>query len=261
MSKGWASIHRKFVDSDFWLSEPFTKPQAWVDLFTHANHKKGFISIRGNNIVVERGQLAWSEITMTKRWKWSRNKVRRFLSYLEQEGQIIRNTSDWVQNRNTSETSDKNDSKTPKNDTAGDKTNRYITTVITVVNYDFYQRNDTADDTAERQQKDSRRYINNKNNNVNNKYSSVCSTYVSEFNNLFKRDFRETGGRERKLKARLKNYTMDQILEALRNMSEDKFYSGGNDRGWVADPDFLILSDEQVDKFLNLKSKKKGSNL
>ena len=80
---GWVKFHRRFLDSDLWLSEPFTKGQAWVDLFSIANHKNGFIRVRGNRVEVKRGQVGWSQVRLAKRWKWSRGKVRRFLDELE----------------------------------------------------------------------------------------------------------------------------------------------------------------------------------
>ena len=72
--------------------EPFSKGQAWIDLFGNANHKEGSMSVRGNTVKVGRGQIAWSELTMAKRWRWSRNKVRRFLHGLEMEQQIEQQT-------------------------------------------------------------------------------------------------------------------------------------------------------------------------
>jgi hypothetical protein len=136
-NEGWVRLHRKLTDNELWFLEPFTKGQAWVDLILNANHSTGKFSIRGNIILVNRGQIAWSELTMAKRWTWSRNKVRRFLKLLETEQQI-------AQQKNS------------------------LTTVITIKNYDQYQRNETTDDTAERQQKDSRRYTNNNDNNEKN---------------------------------------------------------------------------------------------
>ncbi|MBU1126720.1 hypothetical protein KJ758_03855 [Patescibacteria group bacterium] len=121
MKKGWVGLHRCIEDWDLYFSEPFTKTQAWIDLFLGANHTDGSIHIRGNTVEIKRGQIGWSEITMTKRWKWSKNKVRRFLKWLETEQQIVQ------------------------------QKDRYITTIITILNYDNYQK-DTADDTAERQQ-------------------------------------------------------------------------------------------------------------
>jgi len=139
-NKGWVRLHRKIEDNPLWFLEPFTKAQAWVDLFLNTNHTENSINIRGNIIKIKRGQIGWSELTMVKRWKWSKGKVRRFLKLLETEQQIIQ------------------------------QKDRYLTTIITILNYEEYQtdKNNTADDTAERQQKDSRRYINNNDKNEKN---------------------------------------------------------------------------------------------
>lgn len=136
MNNGWAKIHRSIEDNPLYFSEPFTKAQAWIDLFTFANHAEGIVSIRGNIVQLKRGQIGWSEITMTKRWKWSRNKVRRFLKYLETEQQIEQQKY------------------------------LHITTIITIVNYDKYQQMEQQ--TI--QQKDNRRYINKKNKKKKNIY-------------------------------------------------------------------------------------------
>lgn len=139
--KGWVKFHRRYLESDLWLSESFTKGQAWVDLFSLANHKAKSIWIRGIEINIKRGQLAWSEVSLSQRWTWSRNKVRRFLKWLKMKHQI-------------------------------EQKNTNVTTLISIVNYERYQidetPNDTPNDTAERQQKDSKRYTNKNEENVNN---------------------------------------------------------------------------------------------
>ena len=131
MNNGYVMLHRSIVESDLWFSEPFTKAQAWVDLFMSANWKDGAINIRGNIVKVKRGQIGWSEHTMAKRWKWSRNKVRRFLSYLEKEGNVILQKDS-------------------------------LTTITTICNYDRFQidkvYSDTNNDTTEGPQKDHRQY-------------------------------------------------------------------------------------------------------
>ena len=108
-NSGWFLIHRKLFDNDLWLSEKFTKAQAWIDIVGNANHTDKFIFIRGHRIEVKRGQLAWSELTMAKRWRWSRHRVSDFLKYLEKMVQQIE------QQKNT------------------------FTTLCTVINYDLYQ--------------------------------------------------------------------------------------------------------------------------
>lgn len=83
--RGYLYLWRKLATSPLWLSEPFTRGQAWVDMLILANHTDGYIRVRGIRIDIKRGQLAWSHISLAKRWRWSRGKVRRFLSELESE--------------------------------------------------------------------------------------------------------------------------------------------------------------------------------
>lgn len=138
-------VNRSLLHSDRWLSEPFTRGQAWVDLFGLAQHRRGYFRVRGIRVEVERGQLAYSQITLAKRWQWSRNKVRRYLKELEKDGDVKQQ-------------------------------NNEVTTIITILKYNDWQgddianktTNDTANDTTEGQQKDSRRYTYNNDKNDNN---------------------------------------------------------------------------------------------
>lgn len=150
-SQGWVKLHRQITENELWLSEPFTKGQAWIDLFLNANHKDGSFWIRGNRIDVKRGQIGWSELTMASRWKWSRKKVRHFLNYLETTQQITQQ-------------------KLAK-----------LTTILTIVKYETYQK-DTTEDTTEEQQKNNRGYTNknvkNDKNEKNDKKNNIATTSV-----------------------------------------------------------------------------------
>lgn len=112
-------LHRKIIDNPYYFAEKFTKVMAWIDLLLLANHSKRIINIRGVEIEINRGQLARSEETLAKRWKWSRGKVRRFLSSLKSKQQI-------EQQKNN------------------------VTTLITIVNYNEYQKRDTTTGTPDR---------------------------------------------------------------------------------------------------------------
>lgn len=85
---GYIKLYRGMTDNPLWTSEPFTAGQAWVDLLLAANFKATTIYVRKVKFRLERGQLAWSQVTMAKRWQWSRNKVARFIKDLEDEGMI-----------------------------------------------------------------------------------------------------------------------------------------------------------------------------
>ena len=86
-------VNRGLLHSDRWLREPFTRGQAWVDLFGLAQHSDGYMRIRGARVELKRGQLGYSQLSLSKRWKWSRDKVRRYLRELENDGDIIQQTT------------------------------------------------------------------------------------------------------------------------------------------------------------------------
>lgn len=124
MQKGWVRLYRSLEEWEFYFSEPFTKGQAWIDLFMIANHSKipKSLFVRGNLVEIKRGQVGWSEEALSKRWKWSRNKVRRYLEILKMKQQI-------EQQKNK------------------------VLSVITILNYERYQSDETTESTTERQQK------------------------------------------------------------------------------------------------------------
>ena len=130
MQQGFIIVHRKITKNWLWLSEPFTKSQAWIDLLLIANHTPNSFFIRGIKIDVKRGQIGWSEENIALRWKWSRNKLRKFLKVLEKEQQIKQHKSN-------------------------------IINIIEILNYDIYQDMNTKMNTkmnnkktTEKQQKD-----------------------------------------------------------------------------------------------------------
>ncbi|EMF0271964.1 hypothetical protein KI116_001931 [Enterococcus hirae] len=143
--KGWIALHRNI--RDHWVYQEkrvFSKYEAWLDLLMDANHQNNKFLFDGQLIEVKRGEFITSVRQLCERWGWSNTKVNRFLKMLENDQMLIR----------------KSDSQK---------------TVITIVNYDFYQRNESKETTAKRQQSDtetSQKHTNNNdktmNNNVNN---------------------------------------------------------------------------------------------
>lgn len=72
---GWVKLHRTLAYNKLWLSEPFTKGQAWVDL----------LMLAGRDGIVKTS-YQW----LTDRWKWkNKAKTFRFLKLLESEGMIV----------------------------------------------------------------------------------------------------------------------------------------------------------------------------
>ena len=120
---GWIKLFRQLADNEIWLSEKFSDGQAWVDLLLLANHKKGFIKVRGIRIDILPGQCGYSVLTLAKRWRWSRGKVIRFIDFLEKNNMI-----ETVQQKNK------------------------LSTIISITNYSNYQSVSTTNDTSNGQQ-------------------------------------------------------------------------------------------------------------
>lgn len=130
MSTGWIKLHRALLCSPDWQEKPCTRGKAWVDLLLRATYTDAprVVKFRGNSveILVPRGHLAATEVELAESWGWSRMKVRRFLGVLETRQQI----------------------RQQKNN---------VTSLIEIVNWDEYQGGDTADETPEKHQKNTRK--------------------------------------------------------------------------------------------------------
>ncbi len=89
---GYIKLHRQISDHWLWNNgEPFDKRSAWIDLLMLANWEDATIVFNGQVTHVERGQLMTTIGFLAKRWKWSDNKVRRFMADLRAEGMVRTN--------------------------------------------------------------------------------------------------------------------------------------------------------------------------
>ena len=94
MSSGWIKLYRQLQDCWIWLDkEPFDKRSAWVDLLLTANHSDKKLLFNGELITVKRGQILTSVRKLSAKWKWSVNKVYRFLKLLESD-EMLQKESD-----------------------------------------------------------------------------------------------------------------------------------------------------------------------
>lgn len=117
IEEGYIKISRKSIQDPLYLSEPFTKWQAWCDLVMLARFSDGEIVMRGMRFEAKRGCVYTSSNELSKRWQWSRGKVIRFLDEMETIQQIVQVKS-------------------------------FINTCISICSYDEYQCGSTSDGTS-----------------------------------------------------------------------------------------------------------------
>ena len=125
MFYGWIKLFRRLAYSSFWLSEKFSRPQAFVDLLLLSNHAGGYIRKRGIKIMIARGEVGYSEIKLSERWKWSRGKTRRFLQELVDDKKIELRKKQQLDTKTVQQISN-------------------VTSVVRILNYELYQGNNTT---------------------------------------------------------------------------------------------------------------------
>jgi len=152
-----------------WISggEPYDRFHAWVWLIGHANYADSKHLYNGRIQEVKRGELVTSEMKLASEWGWSRGKVRRFLTLLEDDGMVtLKRTTD--------------------------------STSITVENYAFFQSprttNGTTNGQVTVQRTDSPRTHNKKNKEeYKNNTQGECESYLSELANTLGIELNEGG--------------------------------------------------------------------
>ena len=90
MQQGWIKLHRSLMEHWLHDDKPFCRFGAWVDLLLMANHDARKMIVCGSPLTIEQGQLFTSSVSLGAKWGWSRSKVERFLTSLENDQMIER---------------------------------------------------------------------------------------------------------------------------------------------------------------------------
>lgn len=238
-------LNRRLIESELWLSEPFTRAQAWVDLIGLARFRDGHARIRGIRVEIKRGQVAWSVKGLADRWKWSRGKTDRFLKELENGHQI-------EQQKNN------------------------VTSLISIINYDAYQLNGHQIEhqtgsrrAADGHQTNTRRAadghkrikgnkgkegkegINTPKPPTGDSFSGRVDEVVAHYQTYHEKA--RPGDKERRLiTARLKDgYSVEDLKKAIDGNHESPFHSGVNENGKKYHGLTLIFRDsDKVNGFI-----------
>ena len=87
--RGSITVTKRLRQHAIWDREPFSYGQAWIDLLLLANDSPRPVTINGEVIQLERGQLAWSQRKLEGEWKRSGEWVARFLRFCQDETMIV----------------------------------------------------------------------------------------------------------------------------------------------------------------------------
>ncbi len=122
MAVGYIRLHRQIQDHPIWTRGPASFGQAWVDLLMLAAWEPHSVHIKGETMLVERGDVVTSIRFLMKRWTWGSKKTQLFVRCLERDQMVS-------QKRHGS--------------------GRGSPSVFSIVNYDTYQADDDSGSTVQ----------------------------------------------------------------------------------------------------------------
>ena len=228
----WYRVGDNWREDELFSSEPLCKWAAWIDLVSMAEFKNGTTYRHGVEVETKRGCVYKSVRYLADRWRWSTNKVLRYLRTLEKQGK-----------------------------TETQKSN--VINCISILNYERYQgdgdtNGDTNGDTSK----------NNKNNkeikeskaakaatsagaDAQAKATDSAKIDFNSFTEFFNKTMDEAGAqisrlrtispkRKAALNARCREHGKTALAEVVRKAAVSDFLNGGGGRAFVADFDWLM---------------------
>lgn len=253
MSKGWILLYRSIRETPLWGKTPFDPPRAWIDLLLRASATEREV-IRGwGKVSVKPGELLFSRRRLARDWEWGEEKVRNFLKFLEKtEGSIA---IDSKQGRKWSRM-------TILNWTKYQRPKRTKSSVYDTTHNNKQQPSGTHSKQHTKEQASQpepgrvhNKEVGKKTEEVNNNSPDPRVERVFEF-------WKETFGkgdrvkltikRQRKIKARLKDFSEDDLKAAITACSESDYHNGDNERGrlYIELSENILRSHEQTEKWL-----------
>ncbi|MET4283564.1 hypothetical protein [Bradyrhizobium sp. LA6.12] len=130
---GYVAVPRWLLDDDRLASEPFTEVQAVIDMAAMSAWKPRQERIGRAVVDLGRGQFAASTRFLADRWGWSEARVRRFFVRISQ-----RRTSDAPSDARSE----------PRNDALIDAVSTRDITIVTIRNYDEFNKSKPESETA-----------------------------------------------------------------------------------------------------------------
>lgn len=242
-TEGFICISRGIVAHWIW-SNPVLF-QRWVWMILSANYDDREVSFCYHRIMLHRGQLAVNLSYLSKIWHVSSQATHKFLVKLEDCGMVTRTVDDKV-------------------------------TVITICNYDRYQLKmgasvDGLVDGADNRMVDQVVNQTNKDNKIKTEIEKtsdevLCQVpleldmpeavekeyiswekFISFFNTAMRgktipkiRGYHLAEHRKRNIRARIREYGKDAVIEVVKKAAASSFLNGGGDKGFVADIDWMM---------------------
>jgi DNA-binding PadR family transcriptional regulator len=256
MEQGWIKLYRKIEHNDFLMSDDnayivFTKLLFFVD-----RHDGSYRT--GQRMLAERLRMSYG--TLYKVLKRLENQN---LITIENKNKY---SKIWITNWTSYQSNAEIDAMLEKNTPLGKQANVKFTEKSQkkeapreALNNREELESREAPEEAEGKRVGSGREDYNKNKELRNIHTREAKKIVEHYNDVFGREILLLDKRLAKIKLRFKNFTYQQVTQAIDNASKDDFFNGGGGRGWIGDLDYLVRSDENIEKYLTKAKPKKSA--
>lgn len=252
-SEGWIKLHRCLFKKAIWLQSTPEQKVVLITLLGMANHCGKEWEWQGKQFKAEPGQFVTSLESITKKCGKgiSMQNVRSSLKKFEKYEFLTQEVT---------------------------KTGR----LINIVNWELYQglqeetNKETTKDLTKNQQTGNKELTTNKNdkNDKNDKDNNSISkdilvspnvdTVIKKWNELgLSKIISIKNNRLKLLKARINEYSLEEVIKAIEMINDCNFLKGQNNRNWIVDIDWFLKPNNFVKvlegKYLN-KDKKQTKN-
>lgn len=213
-SQGWIKLFRKFKDWEWYQDANVSR------IFIHLLLSVNFEDKKWQGVDIKRGDIVIGIENFGSQIGLTRQQTRSALDKLKSTNEITIKT-----------------------------TNKF--TVITINKFNEYQeitsKVTNEQPTNNQQITTTKEYKNEKNEN-----NSILNNIHTSYKNKILKDSKLTLKAKDKIKARLKEYSEEQLLKAIDNFSSDKWWTENNSGRGMA---WFFNSDDRIEQFLNIKSK------
>jgi len=213
---GFITLSRRLLRHCYWGEKrEFSKAEAWIDLIFEAAHSKHMVSICGEEVLLEVGEVPHSLRVLSGRWGWTLGKTKRFIDCAIDRGEVARIPKHQTKRE-------------PKHQT------KHQLTILSVVNYRTYQKWRSATETPNETRTETPNETNRskgfrkKERNTTVEIEKVIDAYRK----IKATDQTRSRGKKNIAKL-LKKHTAKDLIKSIENYLKDIGSNGGYDEKYI----------------------------
>lgn len=228
-------VPRDIFEDKFFPEEQFSEREAYMYLLCSMSMQDSTVSIMGQDVEVKFGDISESKNKLAATFGWSRPKLDRFLSDMQKNGMIYVEKSNKPCKENKCVTKPFSISY-PINGSVKNAKNDASTRNCSFLSYIKKLTKKVSEEEE---------FVNNSESKID--YKGIVDFYNATVSNCkVSTCTKITDKRKRLINARLKQFSLDEVKQAIKKAAASDFCNGANDRNWCADFDFVFSQEKMT---------------